>query len=167
MYHCAAYKLWTKSLQRVAKTADVVNVGNCVTNYTQPFMALKMNGLQLLFAYLPLSDAILTQYFKANEERDNKVSVHPPIGNVYSESLLSCTILSRNGSECFSFNSKTGMCRHYCSCDPSDMTINEAGWRLYDNLSPQWMGMYVISLSVSVSTCGFYMKKTTLNKYKQ
>lgn len=122
-------------------------------------MALKINGLQLLFAYLPLSDAILTQNFKANEERDNKVSVHPPIGNVYSESLLSCTILSRNGSECFSFNSKTGMCRHYCSCDPSDMTITEAGWRLYDNLSPQCMGMYVISLSVSVSTCGFYMKK--------
>lgn len=59
------------------------------------------------------------------------------------------------------------MCRHYCSCDPSDMTITEAGWRLYDNLSPQWMGMYVSSLSVSVRTCGFYVKKTSLKKYKQ
>lgn len=142
MYHCATYKLWSKSFPIEAKTTDVVNVWNCIIKNTEPFMALKIDGLQLLFVFLSLSHAMLTQYFKANEELDNKVSVHPSIGNSYTESLLSCTILSRNGTECFSYNSKTGMCRRFCSCDPSDITVTETGWRLYNNLSPQWMGMY-------------------------
>lgn len=59
------------------------------------------------------------------------------------------------------------MRRRYCSCDPSDMTVTESGWRLYNNLSPEWMGMYIISLSVSLRTGVFYIKRVLLSKYEQ
>lgn len=166
LYHRATYKLWSKSFPIVAKTNEV-NVWNCKNKDTGPLMALKIYGLKMPFVFLSLLHAMLTKDFKADGKLDNKVSVHPAIGNSYTESLINCTILSRNSSECFSFNSQTGMCRRYCSCDPSDMTVTDSGWRLYNNLSPEWMGMYIISLSVSLRTGVFYIKRILLSKYEQ
>lgn len=165
LYHRATYKLWSKSFPIVAKTNEV-DVWNCkikIRNHPWRLKLMVFNCLSYFCHYhMPCWPKILKQM----ESWTTKYLYIRPLATV-TQSLINCTILSRNSSECFSFNSQTGMCRRYCSCDPSDMTVTESGWRLYNNLSPEWMGMYIISLSVSLRTGVFYIKRILLSKYEQ
>lgn len=97
-------------------------------------MASVVDGLRLLFSFLSISEAMMCQQYKRNLEVDNKVSIQAPSENLHDASFATCSRSCINGCECFSFNSQTNMCRLYTystSCDPSNMTVSEAGWRSY------------------------------------
>lgn len=93
---------------------------------------MKLNALNplLLFTFLSFSVAVLSQYYEANLEFDNKVPILEPIDNKNADSLVRCAMLCGSGCKCFSFNHYTGMCRSYNSCHILNMT-SEAGWQFY------------------------------------
>ena len=93
-----------------------------------------VDGLCLLFSFLSISEAMMCQQYRVNLEVDNKVSQQAPSENLNDVSFATCSRSCINGCECFSFNAQSNMCRLYMyssSCDPSKMTVSEAGWRSY------------------------------------
>jgi hypothetical protein len=49
----------------------------------------------------------------------------------HSKSYIECAVMCGQLCCCFGFNPREQKCRLYQSCDPSDMTIDETGWRLF------------------------------------
>lgn len=99
-----------------------------------------VNGLWLLFSFMSISEAMMCQQYRVNLEVDNKVSVQAPAENLQDVSFATCSRSCINGCECFSYNSQSKMCRLYMystSCDPSNMTVSEAGWRSYTIETPE------------------------------
>lgn len=97
-------------------------------------MTTLVNRLHLLLTLISMSKAMECQQFRANLEVDNKISTQAPLDNLHAVSFATCSRSCINGCECFSFNSWSNMCRLYIyrsSCDPSNMTVSEAGWRSY------------------------------------
>uniref|UniRef100_K1PR98 Microfibril-associated glycoprotein 4 n=1 Tax=Magallana gigas TaxID=29159 RepID=K1PR98_MAGGI len=93
-----------------------------------------VDGLCLLFSFLSISEAMMCQQYRVNLEVDNKVSQQAPSENLHDVSFATCSRSCITGCECFSFNTQSNMCRLYMyssSCDPSNMTVSEAGWRSY------------------------------------
>ncbi|XP_048751283.2 perlucin-like protein [Ostrea edulis] len=60
---------------------------------------------------------------------DNKVSNVSLTAKHHSESLTQCSAICGGLCACFGFHSHLKNCRVHQSCDPSDMTIDETGWR--------------------------------------
>lgn len=93
-----------------------------------------VDGLCLLFSFLSISEAMMCQQYRVNLEVDNKVSQQAPSENLNDVSFATCSRSCIKGCECFSFNTQSNMCRFFMyssSCDPSNMTVSEAGWRSY------------------------------------
>lgn len=113
-----------------------------------------VDRLQLLLTFISMSQAMECQQYRANLEVDNKVSTQAPSDNLHAVSFASCSRSCINGCECFSFNSRSNMCRlyiHRSSCDPSNMTVSEAGWRSYTIFEIQPTGtisVYLVFISV-------------------
>lgn len=106
---------------------------------------MKLNALNplLLFTFLSFSVAVLSQYYEANLEFDNKVPILEPIDNKNADSLVRCAMLCGSGCKCFSFNHYTGMCRSYNSCHILNMT-SEAGWQFYRSPSLKTIGKWLL-----------------------
>lgn len=104
-------------------------------NYIREVMKSSVvNGLWLLFSFTSISEAMMCQQYRVNLEVYNKVSIQAPAENLQDVSFATCSRSCINGCECFSYNSQSKMCRLYMystSCDPSNMTVSEAGWRSY------------------------------------
>lgn len=96
-------------------------------------MKFNVLNLILLFTFLSFSVAVLSKYYEANLEFDNKFSILEPIDSKNGDSLARCAMFCGSGCKCLSFNHYAGMCRSYNSCHILNMT-SEAGWQLY--LSP-------------------------------
>lgn len=97
-------------------------------------MTSVVNGLRMLFSFLSISNAMVCQQYSVNLEVDNKVSKHAPLESLRNVSFGTCSRSFINGCECFSYNSQSKMCKLYTfdnSCNPSYMTVSEAGWRSY------------------------------------
>lgn len=117
-------------------------------------MTTIVDRLHLLLTLISMSKAMECQQFRANLEVDNKISTQAPSDNLHAVSFASCSRSCINGCECFSFNSRSNMCRlyiHRSSCDPSNMTVSEAGWRSYTIFKIQPTGtisVYLLFISV-------------------
>lgn len=94
-------------------------------------MASSVSGFLLLFTLLSLLVGLMSQYFKAYLEFDNKLPIIKPIYEKHADSISICATFCGFGCKCFNFNLQTGMCRTYNSCNALYMTVNETGWRLY------------------------------------
>nr|XP_019922925.2 ficolin-2 [Crassostrea gigas] len=97
-------------------------------------MTSVVDGIRMVFLFLSISEAMMCQQYRANLEVDNKVYIQAPSENLHDVSFATCSRSCINGCECFSFNAQSNMCRLYMyssSCDPSKMTVSEAGWRSY------------------------------------
>lgn len=102
-------------------------------------MASKVDRINLMYIFLSMSEALVSKHYQENLHLENKLSIHPPVDSHHSKSILRCACfcVTCNGCNCFSFNSQAEMCRLYLSCDPSDGTVAEDGWRSYSNTSLQ------------------------------
>lgn len=100
-------------------------------------MASKIDLINLMYIFLSMSEALVSKHYQENLDLENKLSIHSPVDTQHSKSLLRCACFSVTcyGCNCISFNSQTEMCRLYLSCDPSDGTVAEDGWRSYSNSS--------------------------------
>lgn len=94
-------------------------------------MASSVSGFLLLFTLMSLLVGLMSQYYKAYLEFDNKPSIIKPIYDKHADSISICATFCGFGCKCFNFNLQTGMCRTYNSCNALYMTVNETGWRLY------------------------------------
>lgn len=91
---------------------------------------------QLLFLFLALSEGMVSEYhIIAIPALDNKVLSDPLFGTRHSHSISGCAVLCVDTCRFFSFNSKTGMCRHYCQWNECTYTDTESGWRTYKKTS--------------------------------
>lgn len=91
---------------------------------------------QLLFLFLALSEGMVSEYhIIAIPTLDNKVLSDPLFGIRYSDSISGCAVLCVDKCRFFSFNSQTGMCRHYCQWNNRTNTDTESGWRTYNKIS--------------------------------
>lgn len=109
-----------------------------------------VDRLQLLLTFISMSKAMECQQYRANLDVDNKVSSQAPSDNLHAVSFATCSRSCINGCECFSFNSQSMMCRLYMfnsSCDPSNLTVSEAGWRSYTIFEIQPTGTISVYLS--------------------
>lgn len=52
-------------------------------------------------------------------------------------------MLCVNEYNCFNFNIQTGTCLLYNSCNSSDMTVSESGWRFFTDISLKQEGKYM------------------------
>lgn len=103
-------------------------------------MLFENNRVHFLFLFLSLSEAfMITRHFKANQEFNNKLLMHTLLESRHVGSLIRCASLCDNRCRCLNFNSLSGMCRLYSSCDPSDTTISEAGWTYSNSHRNQWV----------------------------
>lgn len=111
-------------------------------------MTSSSDRLNWLCLFVSMSKALVSEHYLANIDLDNKLSIHPPAANRNSKSTLRCACIcvTCNGCNCFSLNSQAELGRLYFSCDPSDGTVDEDGWRFYSNTSLE----PVISLSFLV-----------------
>lgn len=105
-------------------------------------MLFKNHRVHFLFLFLSLSKAFITRHFKAKQELSNKLLIHTLLESRRVGSIIRCASLCDNRCHCFSFNSLSGICRLYSSCDLSDATTSEAGWTYFTELTPQPEGMY-------------------------
>lgn len=107
-------------------------------------MASYVGGCLLLFTLMYLLVVLMSQHYKANLEFDNKMSIIKPIYIKHVDSLAMCASFCGFGCKCFNFNLQTGMCQPYNSCNALDMTVNEIGWRLYDDQTVNTHGEYLV-----------------------
>lgn len=109
-------------------------------------MLFENNRVHFLFLFLSLSEAfMITRHFKANQEFNNKLLMHTLLESRHVGSLIRCASLCDNRCRCLNFNSLSGMCRLYSSCDPSDTTISEAGWTYFTELTSQLVGIRLVA----------------------
>lgn len=103
---------------------------------------------QLLFLFLALSEGMVSEYhIIAIPTLDNKVLSDPLFGIRYSDSISGCAVLCVDKCRFFSFNSQTGMCRHYCQWNNRTNTDTESGWRTYNKISLEVAGECVFVLT--------------------
>lgn len=124
------------SVDWVRRLLEKLNRNNIkqLYSYIREIMTPVVDGLCLLFSFLSISEAMMCQQYRVNLEVDNKVSQQAPSENLHDVSFATCSRSCIKGCECFSFNTQSNMCRLYMyssSCDPSNMTVSEAGWRSY------------------------------------
>lgn len=85
---------------------------------------------QLLFLFLSLSEAMVSEYYiTAIPTLDNKVMSDPLFGITHPDSIFGCAVLCVDTCRYFSFNSQTGMCRHYFQWNSCIHTDTESGLR--------------------------------------
>lgn len=109
-------------------------------------MLFEIRRVHFVYLFLSLSEAFITSHFNANEELSNTLLMHTLLESRRVGSDIRCAILCDNRCHCLNFNSLSGMCRLYSSCDLSDATISEAGWTYFTKLTkitPQFLGMYL------------------------
>lgn len=106
-------------------------------------MLFKNHRVYFLFLFLSLSKAFINRHFKAKQELSNKLLMHTLLESRRVGSIIRCASLCDNRCHCFNFNSLSGICRLYSSCDLSDATTSEAGWIYFTELTPQPEGMYL------------------------
>lgn len=104
-------------------------------------MLFKNHRVYFLFLFLSLSKAFITRHFKAKQELSNKLLMHTLLESRRVGSIIRCASLCDNRCHCFNFNSLSGICRLYSSCDLSDATTSEAGWTYFTELTPQPEGI--------------------------
>ncbi|XP_056017436.1 perlucin-like [Ostrea edulis] len=86
----------------------------------------------LYFILWSLSKADVTsQRYTMEPSLDNKVSDIDLMAKHNSESLTGCSAMCGKPCACFGFNPQLKKCRIHRSCDQSDMTRDETGWRYY------------------------------------
>lgn len=73
------------------------------------------------------------------------MSTNEPLSFKQTDSLLMCRVLCVNGYNCFNFNIQTGTCLLYNSCNSSDMTVFESGWRFFTDISLEQEGKYMLA----------------------
>jgi hypothetical protein len=78
------------------------------------------------FLYIIWCTLSKAQRYTVNHSLDNKVSTIGLLGEHPSISVTECTIKCGELCACFGFNRQ--LCRIHQTCDPADMTNNEAGW---------------------------------------
>jgi hypothetical protein len=89
------------------------------------------------FAVWSLTKAeVKTENYNRDPSLDNKVSDNQPLAEHPAASVAVCTAVCNGVCACFGFNPQQKKCQIHPSCDLSDMTTDEAGWRYY---SPQGM----------------------------
>lgn len=86
---------------------------------------------QLLFLFLSLSEAMVSEYYIAIPTLDNKAMSEPLFVIKHSDSIVACAMLCVDTCGYFSFNFQTGMCRHYSKLNNCTHTETESGWRTY------------------------------------
>lgn len=112
-------------------------------------MLFEIRRVHFVYLFLSLSEAFITSHFNANEELSNTLLMHTLLESRRVGSDIRCAILCDNRCHCLNFNSLSGMCLLYSSCDLSDATISEAGWTYFTKLTkltkitPQFLGMYL------------------------
>lgn len=120
-------------------------------------MASSVSRFLLLFTLLSLLVGLMSQYFKAYLEFDNKRSIIKPIYDKHADSISICATFCGFGCKCFNFNLQTGMCRTYNSCNALYMTVNETGWRLYVDPPLNTNGKHMVftnySIYVAIVSC--------------
>lgn len=85
----------------------------------------------LLTICLPSVDTAISKVYEANPDLYNTKSTNEPLSFKQTDSLLLCSKLYVNGYNCFNFNIQTGTCLLYNSCNSSNMTVSESGWRFF------------------------------------
>lgn len=102
----------------------------------------------LLTICLPSVDSAITKVYEANPDVYNTMSTNEPLSFKQMDSLhslLMCSVLCVNGYNCFNFNIQTGTCLLYNSCNSSDMTVFESGWRFFTDISLEQEGKYMLA----------------------
>uniref|UniRef100_A0A8W8JPL1 Fibrinogen C-terminal domain-containing protein n=1 Tax=Magallana gigas TaxID=29159 RepID=A0A8W8JPL1_MAGGI len=94
-------------------------------------MATYVDRVQLLFLFLSVSEAIVSQLYTVNFEFDSKAPMYTPSDTLPAASLPICASVCGNRCKCFSYNSQTKMCRLHSSCDTTNMTVRNTEWRSY------------------------------------
>lgn len=122
-------------------------------------MASSVSGFLLFFTFMSLLVGLMSQYYKAYLEFENKLSIIKPIYDKHADSNGMCATFCGFGCKCFNFHLQTGMCRTYNSCNALYMTVNETGWRLYvdpplntngKHMVFKYYSIYVASVSCSL-----------------
>lgn len=114
-------------------------------------MASYVGGFLLLSTLMSMLVVLMSQLYKANLEFDNKVSIVKPIYIKHADSLAMCASFCGFGCKCFNFNLQTGMCQPYNSCNALYMTVDEIGWRLYDDQTVNTNGEYLVFTRYSIT----------------
>lgn len=83
-------------------------------------MATYVDRVQLLFLFLSVSEAIVSQLYTVNFEFDSKAPMYTPSDTLPAASLPICASVCGNRCKCFSYNSQTKMCRLHSSCDTTN-----------------------------------------------
>lgn len=101
----------------------------------------------LLTICLPSVDSAISKVYEANPDVYNyyTMSTNEPLSFKQTDSLLMCSVLCVNGYNCFNFNIQTGTCLLYNSCNSSDMTVSESGWRFFTDISLEQEGKYMLA----------------------
>lgn len=107
-------------------------------------MASSVSGFLLFFTFMSLLVGLMSQYYKAYLEFENKLSIIKPIYDKHADSNGMCATFCGFGCKCFNFHLQTGMCRTYNSCNALYMTVNETGWRLYVDPPLNTKGKHII-----------------------
>lgn len=113
---------------------------------TEQIMATYVDRVQLLFLFLSVSEAIVSQLYTVNFEFDSKAPMYTPSDTLPAASLPICASVCGNRCKCFSYNSQTKMCRLHSSCDTTNMTVRNTEWRSYTTPTMQLKGMWFGSL---------------------
>jgi hypothetical protein len=89
------------------------------------------------FAVCSLTNSeVRTRDYIIKPSLNDKISNTNLLTEQQSASVAVCTALCIGRCACFGFNPQKGKCRIHQSCNMSDMTTDDAGWRYY---SPQGM----------------------------
>jgi hypothetical protein len=101
-----------------------------------------------------LSEAdVVLRHYRKEPSRDNKVSNVSLNAEHHAVSLNECSTKCDELCACFGFNPRLEKCRIHQSCDPSDMTVNEAGWGYY---CPDGMLLCIKYFKISSHSFEFY-----------
>lgn len=99
----------------------------------------------LLTICLPSVDTAISKVYEANPDLYNTKSTNEPLSFKQTDSLLLCSKLYVSGYNCFNFNIQTGTCLLYNSCNSSNMTVSESGWRFFTDVSLEQEGEYMLA----------------------
>ena len=86
----------------------------------------------LLIAFCTRTAAeVRIQRYTVDPDLDNKVSTTSLLATHPSLSLTECSAMCNGVCSCFGFNPIRKECRIHQTCDPSEITTEETGWRYY------------------------------------
>lgn len=89
-------------------------------------------------------DSATSKVYDANPDLYNTKSTNEPLSFKQTDSLQLCSMPCVNEYNCFNFNIQTGTCLLYNSCNSSDMTVSESGWRFFTDISLKQEGKYML-----------------------